>query len=179
MKSFPALVLVIAFAFLLQACESSPTFESVVLSMQGSSTALGVGPVETEQVLQPGLVYEVTVRGTISVWSEDEWEAGSCPAGMAEGAPPRGSDAAYVFARPRIGDCDPSEFPEHVRNLQFSLDGGRTWRHYDATSGYRENHVYTFRLEGEGHPLMARFLDNPTHDNYGQLRITVGLGEAP
>jgi hypothetical protein len=55
-----------------------------------------------------------------------------------------------------------------------SLNNGASW--FSAVPidpSYNPAHVYTYILEGQGAPAQFRWVDNPTHDNYGVLTIEI------
>jgi hypothetical protein len=80
-------------------------------------------------------------------------------------------DAEYRFASPE-SPCS-GVYPTPQAGIQFSLNGGAGWAHHPADSSAPAAHLYTYNVAGQGAPLGVRFLDYPTADNYGKIRITL------
>ncbi len=139
--------------------------------------------------LQVGVLYDVKIEGTYSAWSVGTWQSlGPCPCSVPEDSPqfpspgvtngPVALDAAYTFAWPKASPTPcplyPSGVPIRRENLQFSLDGGNAW--FPASPiepTFNPDHIYTYVLEGTGHPLHAQVYTHPSSDDYGQLRIII------
>jgi hypothetical protein len=134
------------------------------------------GPVFSKVSLDAGRPYRITLHGTFSIWSN--W-ASTC--GSPEPLPiypsPETSngyavfDAQFQFASP--GPSCTAEFPSSHTGIQFNLTGGADWAPAPADASVSADHHYTYIMMGQGASLGVRFIDYPTTDNYGRIRITV------
>lgn len=132
--------------------------------------------------LTVGRPYEVTLDGTYSAWSAQQWR--SVCAGRAEPSPryvsegqtgPVGLDPLYLFAIPsRSWGCGLS-VPTRRSALYFRLTRLGDWRAGATNAPYNSDHIYTFRVVGEGAPFTAYIYDSPGQhvDNYGRLRVVI------
>lgn len=137
------------------------------------------GGVSSSFSLTPGGAYLVTVQGTWSDWNDrlngkPEPDAMFPTTNTARKSTEVGLDPDTEFARPSYGTGTP---PQHWTQLEFSLDG-QTWAHLEPEGGPyslpRPDHLYTYHLTGQGHPLGIRVHDSPLTDNYGALKIVIG-----
>jgi hypothetical protein len=168
------------------------TAETLTLDLHHGTT------VKTEERLELDTWYVATVQGTASfhfagTWSHPERifnktgkkkKATVC--GTPEPAPmfaspgttsgPVGFDAETLFARPvPVSTCTNEPAPRPTR--RFQLNEGARWHHLSSLSGRfstpRPDHAYSYALLGRDHKLSFRVRDNPSYDNYGQLKITL------
>ncbi|WNG33555.1 hypothetical protein F0U61_07920 [Archangium violaceum] len=143
-------------------------------------------PIRSEMVLARGKPYRVTMQGTYSAWNFPKTGAKS---GKPEPTPmfnsPKGAnklvgvDPEFVFAWPPGSGLEKSKEPAPLRNgsIQFSLDGGKTWKHPASTASFNEkDHKYTYELAGDDNALQVRIVDSPYADNYGRVQILVQPG---
>ncbi len=140
----------------------------------------------SKKVLTQGSTYRVTLAGTYSMWVKEQWtDAGVCIRGDYEIAPifptvgkvngPVGADAYARFARPFYGPCATTYEPgETVSQIQFSSDGGATYKlAVPYSAQYRQDHTYTYVVNGHGYPLFIRLDDGVLEDNYGQILVLI------
>jgi hypothetical protein len=146
----------------------------------------------TAGALDRGVSYRVTVTGTYSPWSSLRMAVETEPGWLVCGAPESrptfpspgirngrsAADAEFRFARPERGTtCGSNALPEHRRTVRFSVDGGLTYTSVAPDGGVPASadpyHVYSYRLTGQGLPLVVEFIDSNYADNAGQLRVTV------
>jgi len=147
-------------------------------------SSVGVEYIEAQSttVLEAGIPYILKVRGTISVWSPSVWEQNP-PCGNPDDSPQYPSpdtangmvsnDAAFSFGS--AGHSSACNFPfPSARSFRASLDDGNTVKYLYPENAYNTDHLYTYRIVGEGHPLKVRFFDSYYQvDNYGQFKIDI------
>jgi hypothetical protein len=169
-----------------------------VLYLPASSTT----GVATMQPLRLGLLYTVTIEGTISVWPSGDWAA------ICDGTPspsplfpspgdtgPVGVDAEWVWAWPTsspslcpsgVSDATP---PVAQRKLRLEAESGAPPEDLPPPreGAMTANHAYTYSLMGGGTtPVFvvnevgqntdgSPHIYNPGY-NYGELRIEVVAG---
>ena len=174
--------------------DSGPVIDTFFVDMYEAADDGMVGPYFGNVSLIAGEDYLVTITGTYSLWSASQWgpwtgsNALNACGGQAEELPVFPSaattngavshDSAFVFAFPegstlcQFGDSLP--FLWHLR--QFSLDGGDTFEDVNPLNdNFNSNHLYTYLVQGEGHPLGIAEPDPVTSDNYGVLRVEIQL----
>lgn len=136
-------------------------------------------------ILESGLNYSITVEGTWSAWLADRWiQFPPCPYTVPEPLPMYpsptapvngmvGLDAEYMFSWPTQYTLCDVPAPSQLSRIKFSLDGGNTFNYIAPVSdAYNIQHVYSYMVQGDGFPLIARLMDNGS-DNYGQFRIDI------
>lgn len=145
-----------------------------------SGTPLVVGP-----RLAAGVTYVVTVEGTHSSWSADEWEAGVCKGesqsepmypspGTANG--PVGMDAAWIFAIPVGSSRCGNAVPYKGSAVRMSLDGGASFVDLGTITdgvGPSPDHSYEYIVTGQGKTLVMNRGSGSATNNYGRLYIEV------
>jgi hypothetical protein len=146
------------------------------------------GPVSTPNVLRDGAFYLVEVKGTYSIWAAPVWLAdpgcgqpGSAPYYASPGVDngQTGLDAETVFAGPgaSFACANGAQVPRHID--AFKVDTGTGPQHIEPLFGPFDRpamfHTYFYLLRGHGDNAAFAFSlrDQPTHDNYGQLKIVV------
>jgi hypothetical protein len=140
----------------------------------------------SQAVLDEGQKYRITMSGTYSLWNPKQWsDAGVCIRGKSEPCPmfPSplktngrvGADPYYRFSRPFYGPCQWQLEPdETISTMMFSLDGGNNYSiPVPLSAAYREDHIYTYVVIGQGYPLKVKLDDAVLNDNYGQIFVTV------
>jgi len=135
------------------------------------------GPVESTSVLIDGNDYLLIVDGTISVWRSWVYtckgtpeENAKYPSSHVDGKV--GLDPVYIFACKSGSSTCKHNFPIRYMSFQISLDNQRTWFSPEPLSEeLNPDHVYKYKITGKGFCLYAKFLDNPTSDNYGKFKI--------
>lgn len=142
-------------------------------------------PTATGPVLEQNADYAVTVEGTHSSWSLDEWSLGTC-AGEPESEPaypspavPNGQvgmDAVWVFAAPNGSSRCAQTMPFRGSGIQISVDGGVNFWDFGqfvAGNGPTADHTYEIPATGTGKALLLRRVSGSPANNYGRLRIEV------
>jgi hypothetical protein len=144
--------------------------------------------VTTQTTLVAGTVYLVQIRGSISKWSPHSM-ASLC-AGTPDPSPafpspgvtgPASVDAEWVWAWPKDShslcphDKSMAEPPVAERSVFVSLGSNAKPEPlpHPAESAMTSNHVYTYKIVGQGAPAVFVVNDHFHRDNYGQLQITV------
>jgi hypothetical protein len=144
--------------------------------------------VTTQSALSAGTAYLVQVRGTISKWSPRAM-TNMC-AGTPNSAPefpsrvvtgPTSVDAEWVWAWPKgstlceHGKSSPSSPPvgERVVLMSLSPTVAPTNLPSPIETTMTENHIYTYRVVGQGTPAVFLVKDDHYKDNYGQFQITI------
>ena len=143
-----------------------------------SGTPMVVGP-----VLEVGVEYVMSVEGTHSSWSVDEWALGTCQgdpketpmypsAGTTNGQV--GMDAVWVFAAPNGSSRCATAMPFRGSGVRISLDGGSTFTDLsDITSGTgpSADHAYEYEVTGAGKAVVMNRSSGSPSNNYGMLRV--------
>ena len=145
-----------------------------------SGIPMVVGP-----VLEENGLYSVTVEGTHSSWTVDEWALGVCQ-GTPETLPMFetpgvwngrvGMDAVWVFAAPNGSSRCGTPMPFRGSGVRISLDGGSTFTDLsDITGGTgpSEDHLYEYEVTGAGKALVMNRASGSPNNNYGMLRVQV------
>ena len=141
-------------------------------------------PVIANDTLVAGMAYRLSMQGTFTVWSSLATPAANSGEPEAKPMWPSvtrsdmsvGLDPEFRFAWPSGSSLANSSEPSPRRgsSIQFSLDGGETWKHLESSAPYNpRNHTYLYDVEGAGHPLQVRFVDSPYSDNNGRIKIIV------
>jgi hypothetical protein len=141
----------------------------------------------TQSALVSGVVYSVQIRGTISKWSPQAM-ASLC-AGTPDSAPqfpssgvtgPASVDAEWVWAWPKMSpslcphEKSTASPPVAERSVLMSLTSAKpTPLPQPTESGMTSNHIYTYKIVGQGAPAVFVVNDRRYKDNYGQFQITV------
>jgi cysteine-rich repeat protein len=127
--------------------------------------------------LQNGVDYRVTVSGTYTVNSTQQWQNGVCKGAPAAGAGgPTGIDAEFFFAVPNGSAlCEPDFVccPNHTSKFRVDVGGG--FGHVEPISpAFSASHTYEYLVQGQGAPVRLQLQeDNSRGDDYGILDITV------
>jgi hypothetical protein len=145
--------------------------------------------VTTQVVLAAGTNYLVQVRGTVSKWSPRAMTtlcagtpnpAPEFPSGAVTG--PTSIDAEWVWAWPKSsptlcphGRPRSSSGPVSERTLLISLGPtvAPTNLPQPIETTMTANHIYTYRVVGQGAPAVFVVKDDDHKDNYGQFQITI------
>jgi murein DD-endopeptidase MepM/ murein hydrolase activator NlpD len=144
--------------------------------------------------LEVGRTYLLTLRGTFSYWSPNQWgnwlgdnSERTCW-GVAEEFPlypspadftgPVGSDPEYRFAQPIYPDAcdDPPLEPRQTPSINFSIDSGASLNPFPPTvEAFNPKHSYQYLVGGNGSPLILMVRDSGVQDNYGQFLVWIEL----
>lgn len=127
--------------------------------------------------ISSGRLVTVTVSGTVSDWNAALTKGTPEPVAMYPTTGSRrstqvGIDAETLFAQP-------GNFSHPFGHwTQFQISTGSGYKHVEPEGGpYTKpvaGHTYTYRVTGEGAPIMFRWYDpNAYPDNYGAFRIEV------
>jgi len=144
--------------------------------------------VATPSALVAGAVYTVQIRGTISRWSPRAMS--SLCAGTPDAAPlfpsegatgPASVDAEWVWAWPKSSpslcphDRSTASPPVAERTVVMALSSAAkpTSLPRPLETAMTANHVYTYKIVGQGAPAVFVVSDHGYKDNYGQFQITV------
>ena len=144
-------------------------------------------PITSKTVLEQGKPYRLTMQGTYSMWQLFTTPSNKAmkpePTPMFPSAKGEnklvGLDPEFYFSWPygsALG-TGTGAAPRRSGLIEFSLDGGKTWKHPASTAPFNATeHKYTYELTGEGNALQVRNIDKPAGDNYGRVQITVQPG---
>jgi hypothetical protein len=162
--------------------EPPPQQETLWIDTYSSRSVGYSGPVSGTWVLEAGRSYEMTTEGTFNVWASPTKLCRGKSLGLARHPSARRTtcetiaDAGYLYgvSATSATGCKLTLPFRLESGLELSLDGGATWTNHQAIENApSENHLYHYNLVGQGHPLMARFVDKPTDDNCGRLRVVL------
>jgi hypothetical protein len=157
--------------------------ETVSLDLH-SARNIGYAQAIGSRTLTDGQARTMTVQGTGSVWGPGWNGSPNKVCGTPRSAPLFGStptsasgavglDPEYLFARPVPQAATCPTLPEHRGEFRISLDGGAHWLDPAPSSVGRfipsTNSLYTYEVIGHGQPLMMRYFDRTTSDNYGRF----------
>ena len=160
-------------------CTDGPTDVEIDFG-NGEDNPTTVGP-----VLQNGLDYRLTVSGTFTVNSTQQWQNGVCKGAPAAGVGgPTGIDAEFFFAVPNGSALCGDDFqccPNHTSKFQISLDGGGGFDHVEPVSpAFDGSHVYEYVVRGEGLPVHVRLEEDSNRgDDYGVLDVHIACADSP
>ena len=132
-------------------------------------------------VLETGVVYVVTVSGTVSLY--DRWHWGQTCAGTPDPEPmfgsgdrtgPVGVDPAYEFAMPSTSSVCDRGAPTLRSGWVYKARANDDWTPAETTAGLSSDHTYSYQVLGLGEPLRTRIRETGRFsDNYGAFRVTV------
>jgi hypothetical protein len=157
-------------------CPEECSFAPIQLDFgNGEDDPTVVGP-----TLENGTTYRITVSGTYTFNSVEQWQDGVCRGAAAAGVGgPTGLDAEFFFAVP-VGSalCDEEEFdccPNHTEKFRISLDDGGTFTHIEPLApALNPSHVYEYEVQGQGMPAHFQLEeDSNRDDDYGILGISI------
>ncbi len=146
------------------------------------SDILAEGP-----VLEAGVQYRITVKGTFSVHPAESWARNVCPVTEALPIFPSPDTVNGPIERdPEYGDVGvlstvpgphcTSTGTDHTARFEMNLGGGGVFTHIEAENvgtSANSSHTYVYTVTGQGHAIVFRVRDDPTDDNYGILRATI------
>jgi hypothetical protein len=146
-----------------------------------------VGTAQSHVILPEDYSCQITVAGSISVWSARNYNV-LCPYNTLppEDAPeypspdvgngPTGLDAEYAFAVVNGSSLCKSNIPIpfHFNHIEFDLGNGffEPVHTMPVGEGYNPEHVYIYREKGAGSVLTAQYLGS-VYDNYGEFKIDI------
>jgi hypothetical protein len=188
-RRFVIPLVVLAFSlFTVASASAAVTNQTLSLDTHSAGPSGSGGAVSTDDVLQAGKLYVITVSGTYSKWTADSWTS-SCgspdpqPATPSPGVTngPVGLDAETVFATKHSPGETCLTLPLHSNGMLMRVAQG-SFQHLEPYTGQAtspaSDHTYRYAVTGSGISASFKIADRPVDDDYGVLGVQVRTAQA-